>query len=69
MAIPHWLECTRCGWRRAIVPTAPAIVANRAADWRDATQRATRTTCPDCGDVNVVAVERDPYGRVVRESW
>lgn len=70
MGIPHWIECTRCGWRRAIVPTAPATPANRAADWREAQSRALRLSarsgCPECGDVDVVAVERDAFGRIAR---
>lgn len=68
MAIPHWLECTRCAWRRALVPTAPATPENRTADWHAAQRRANRTICPRCGDINVVAVERDAYGHIARQA-
>ncbi len=67
-SIPFWLRCTRCGWRRALVPTAPATPENRTADWQDARRRARRTTCPACGDVNVAAIELDTFGNVVREA-
>jgi hypothetical protein len=67
-SIPFWLTCTRCAWQRALVPTAPATHENRAADWRAARRRAEYLACPDCGDVNVVAVERNAYGHVIRES-
>lgn len=61
------VECTNCErTARTIVPVAPPDLR---ADYRDA-QRARDQlgACPSCHDVNLVAVQRDLFGRVIRES-
>lgn len=67
-SIPHWISCTRCGFRRALTPTHPPTAENRAADWRSAQRMAERASCPQCGDVNVVAIELNAYGHTIREA-